>query len=282
MLQRPYPGLIADRYRIGSRSALKVNSSNTTFIDDLASDLVKRQCEYDIEAQKWICDFHFPTITDMVTKMRDKSQGGRVTKNKSVFFYTNLRKPTADELGAKTADYKVHYAWAAGWMRANKKPGYAYASSIKGEWFKTQEYWMSDHKQDMDLTDLDPNLILGLAAPDIFVYCYMQALAEAAINPTAYLFTPKGQYWAFNSVWAKIEYWKLTRNPNIQQILRVDPTPGACDSGEVLWQRGRDAEVAPRWQCPILEKPVPPEAPETPEDPAADAQEDPEELPPAL
>jgi hypothetical protein len=90
--------------------------------------------------------------------------------------------------------------------------------------------------------------------------CYYQALGVAALNPDAYLFTKKDTDWKPTSVWAKVEYPALTRNSNIQRIWRVDPRPPdvtgvtpeeACeyDKKELLWERGRDAEVDMVFDC---------------------------------
>ena len=100
---------------------------------------------------------------------------------------------------------------------------------------------LSDHMENIaNLESIGP-----ADAYDIFKNCLLQAIAHAAINPDVYLFTTKGQNWKPNSVWATVKYWMLTTNPNVQRIYRVDPTPGACDLGELLWVRSRDGQVDP-------------------------------------
>ena len=101
----------------------------------------------------------------------------------------------------------------------------------------------------------DANLAGATSLEDIFVKCYLQALALSAINPIAYLLIEKDKMWEPNSVWENVEYHALTTNPNIEKIIRADPSPGACDAGEtVLWQKGRDESRPSRWLCPLPRK----------------------------
>lgn len=87
----------------------------------------------------------------------------------------------------------------------------------------------------------------------IFKNCMLEALATAAMNPDAYLFTTKGAKWAEKSIWSTVEYGPLTMNKNVERIWRVDPSPGACDEAELLWVRGRDPEYTSPYQflCPV-------------------------------
>lgn len=100
-----------------------------------------------------------------------------------------------------------------------------------------------------------------------FDYCSYQALSSAAVNPIAYIFlprgeTPKDRNWRPESAWEQTEFWALTKNPNIQKIIRVDPRPPDVlgishadwcrwSEEQVLWERGVDEEVGPVWQCPV-------------------------------
>lgn len=98
-----------------------------------------------------------------------------------------------------------------------------------------------------------------------FDYCSYQALAAAALNPIVYVFLPRGshpkdQTWKGDSIWAAMEFWALTANPNVMKILRVDPRPLSVlgitplqwcrwSEEEVLWERGVDAVLKPVWDC---------------------------------
>ena len=90
----------------------------------------------------------------------------------------------------------------------------------------------------------------------------MQALATAALNPDAYVFTKKNTKWKDESIWENIEYPWLTRNLRIKRIWRVDPRPPDvkgikpeedCEYAkkELLWERGRDATIKPDFVCPV-------------------------------
>ena len=229
---------------------------------------MKRQCVWsptEIEGGDYVCDFNYPTISEMVDRIQDTNDEGRATAPRSVFFYTNLREPTDAEYeevekamekamnGKKIGRVKwaVHGAWIASWMKAKNIDHYSAFDAIKTTWKVRQGSWVEEWTDYMENPD-DPKPYGG--SYNIFKNCFLQAVAFAAINPDAYLFTTKGQNWDPRSVWATVEYWMLTTNPNIQRIHRVDPTPGACDSGELLWERGRDEQVAPgmtSWICPV-------------------------------
>lgn len=107
----------------------------------------------------------------------------------------------------------------------------------------------------------------GPNALETFDYCSYQALSAAALYPIAYVFlprgaTPKTPTWRPDSVWEHTEFWQLTKNPNVQKILRVDPRPWDVikitplewcrwSEEQMLWERGVDPELEPRWQCPV-------------------------------
>lgn len=99
----------------------------------------------------------------------------------------------------------------------------------------------------------------------IFDWCNYQALSSAAVHPVAYLLTRRGAHakdrnWDPNSVWARMEFWALTHNPNIQLIIRADPRPPDelgiteeewCEHSapQLLWERDEDEPEEKTWEC---------------------------------
>lgn len=97
-----------------------------------------------------------------------------------------------------------------------------------------------------------------------FEYCMYQAVAAAAMNPDAYIFTPKDEAWKEDSVWNRVEYPALTRNPFIQRIWQVDPRPwemqglpkDTCGLYEpkLIWDRSLGWPMPEQWfDCPFVE-----------------------------
>lgn len=199
----------------------------------------------------------------MVIRMRDATNDGKVTPQNHAFFYSGLRPPTTQEKWLLKDDWAVHYAWCTSYLTiVRKKPNhYGAAGALNPDWLDTQEAHIeSKDRAGMIEADLEPGraeLLLPDGSPAnawaIFKMCYLQSLAAAAQNPEVYVFLKRGERWRDDSVWEHVEYWKLTQNPNVKVIKRVDPAPGACDTEQVLWERGRDAELPERWKCPVIE-----------------------------
>lgn len=72
---------------------------------------------------------------------------------------------------------------------------------------------------------------------DSFQKRLSQAFAEAS-KGTVYFFTKKGNdgtSMSENQAWGGWEYPALTRNPNVKEIIQVDPGH-AGDKGHVIWK----------------------------------------------
>ena len=227
------------------------------------ANLRKRMCKWDVNdvdvlKGAWVCDLRYPTIAEMVASMRDHREPnlGNAVKEKSVYFYTNLRLPTKaeDTSGSDVSRISTQEQWMLAWLDSRSINHYYYRDAARPGFYDTQRSFIGDNWDIMD----EDQFISGDKKPkdsgearNIFMVCYLQALAMSTQNADAYLFTQRGANWADDSVWAKVEYWKLTRNPNVQKIYRVDPAPGSDCSREVLWDRSKDKELAEAEACVI-------------------------------
>jgi hypothetical protein len=103
---------------------------------------------------------------------------------------------------------------------------------------------------------------------NIFTNCVCEALASVATQEVAYLLarrgnSPKAYNFRPNSVWWYSEFSAPTRNPNVKEIRRIDvrdrDVVGQVSNeqwrtwrqAQVLWKRGEDAEVKPKFICPV-------------------------------
>ncbi|KPI42368.1 uncharacterized protein AB675_9834 [Cyphellophora attinorum] len=221
----------------------------------------KRQCVKQSDGEI-VCDFLWPTMSEMLYRLNDASDGVKVSPDIHHYFYTNNRKPTPEERGKDETTYDIQVRWAAGWMAAMNLPAINWRQGVSEDWWKTQNEWVIANWELMD-TGSDPGMLnpgsnlqpkQGADAGVIFTFCLLQAYCRATLNPEVYLFTQKGDFKP-NQVWADVEFWVLTQNPAVQKIWRVDPAPG-CHQGEadkeVLWDRARgDPEGTPKWICPV-------------------------------
>jgi hypothetical protein len=119
--------------------------------------------------------------------------------------------------------------------------------AVNPAWLSQQKAWIKETTALFERGDLQ-----------VFTLCYDQAVAQAALNPDAYLFTRKDQDWLPHSIWATHEYWALTQNVNIQRIWRVDPWPveyggDGCNEKVLLWSRERDRVWKVDGYCPVVE-----------------------------
>ena len=229
------------------------------------SSLQRRPCNWvpddSPEGGDWYCNTKWPSMPEMIARMRDTSDHGQATKDNRVFWYTNLRKPTAaeDPTGTDFSRMMVQEQWMMGWLKAKGIPGWYYRNAVRPGWFGAQRAWIYDNDWQMDTTQLavfQPEAKITTAAQyaNTFMWCYFQAMAMATLHPDVCLFARAGD-WDPSSVWARVEYWKLTSNPVVQRIYRVNPAPGAsCAKEELLWDRTRgEKELSRVWSCPILE-----------------------------
>lgn len=145
-------------------------------------------------------------------------------------------------------------------MKATGILSFSFKKSVNLGWMNTQTTFIIENWDLMEVAEKEGEAGTPPIGKDdahlIFIWCYLQAMCQAATNPEAYLFTTKGQDWEWNSVWEQVEFWVLTRNKNIQKIWRVDPAPGACTDDpkkdrEILWDRSRDPERPANWVCPV-------------------------------
>jgi hypothetical protein len=76
------------------------------------STLNKRDCEYNNELRKWVCDDTIPPLINLLGRMRTKP-GARVTKDTVAAFYTGLNDPNIWRVSAGDDSILVK------WMNAN-------------------------------------------------------------------------------------------------------------------------------------------------------------------
>ncbi|EXJ78810.1 hypothetical protein A1O1_09212 [Capronia coronata CBS 617.96] len=223
-------------------------STGTLALRNSTNELQRRQCVERVGANIFECDFFLPTLADLVARFRDANNGGRATPENSVWFYTNVDFLTAP------VDPDVILGFCQGWMVGQRIPSYFIYDGVNTRWFTEQKIWIASHEAEFFNNGQQFNT--GLLAAEVFVLCYYQAAAAAALASDAYLFTKADSEWDPGSIWATVEYPELTRNPNIKRIWRVDPRPGSPDCGQrvLMWDatHGDKPNDPPRrWTCPI-------------------------------
>jgi hypothetical protein len=99
-------------------------------------------------------------------------------------------------------------------MEAKQITSYDFQNGVNRKWAQAQEMFLDNNKA-----------VFGPHGLDVFIMCYSQALALAAVNPEVYVMIPstKQRGPADKTTWANIELPFLTRNPNIKKIYQVDP-----------------------------------------------------------
>lgn len=231
------------------------NGLNTT--DPTSNTLHRRQCVLAAGSDEFFdCDNQWPTMSQMIARIRDTTANGGANPEARVYFYTNMREPTpAERFIPLMRNMNFWIMWTEAWVNKNKIPSYMFSNAASNRWYAAQGNRVKDHWKDMLKTNIRPDYVIHgqEGALEVFTQCFVQAMAMAALHEDAYLFTQKGKDWRPASVWQRVEYWKLTSNPNVKRIYRVDPAPGACDQGEVMWLRGRDEPKEKEWECPVLE-----------------------------
>jgi hypothetical protein len=102
-------------------SALIPTPTNGSF-DNATETLEKRQCTASPEAgalEAWSCDYLFPTLDEIVARIRDLNDGGRATLDTHAVLYTGLgsASPSQEEI-------QKSMAWVAGAMMARVHSGH--------------------------------------------------------------------------------------------------------------------------------------------------------------
>lgn len=93
--------------------------SNSTY------DLERRECKYNPRTDHYdICDFKLPTLAQIVARLHDTNNYGKVTPERSAVFYTNLDDPKL-----KSGE-NVQLAWLHGWLKKENVRYYWYADSL--------------------------------------------------------------------------------------------------------------------------------------------------------
>lgn len=232
--------------------------------------MTKRECNWDPTKLQgkgdWDCNRKFVPLSRWVEKIREASADA----NTPVYFYSNLRPPTAAENPNTWNPWRVHEVWANAWLEwRGIKKHYSVFNAVDLRWLLQQLWETGYHGDEMDQSGLDEKEVWPLTkegaldTKEITTWCYMQALGAAAIFPDAYIFTTKDTKWRSDSTFERVEYWKLAENMNIQRIWRVDPTPGGCNyEPELMLFRGADGKLQgqpgmlplnDRWRCPVKE-----------------------------
>ena len=184
------------------REDLSVSSDKDQHLN--SNHLVKRGC---VPSKTPDICAEVPTVDFLVTKIQ---QHGKVGKLDSLFY---------SDLGGGGA-----IAQATGWHNKNV-PGrgsVAFDNIVNQKWYQAQgqELMKQSHSK-----------------LDSFQKRLSQAFAEAS-KGTVYFFTKKGNdgtSMSENQAWGGWEYPALTRNPNVKEIVQVDPGH-AGDKGHVIWK----------------------------------------------
>lgn len=149
-------------------------------------------------AFEWVCDFWYPKISEMIVRMYDIAEGGRVTDQAGAWFYTNLREPTSaergnpDDPGNAKAVYQVHAEWIMHWLLGNGITEHCSAfNSLDKRWKSQQLGFIEANEEYMENFSEDELKRIG-GGVNIFKNCHLQALARAVKYPDANLFTTKG------------------------------------------------------------------------------------------
>ena len=183
------------------------------------------------------CDFLLPTTSQFVARYQDANDRGKAVPANPVWFYTNL-----PAILGTTKDAALK---CVAWLEFNGVASYySVFDGINTDWMKIQREFLEEN------ADFFENENPVTDPLNTFWLCHNQAAALATQNADAYLFTTRGEDWKPRSVWAAVEYWALTNNPNVQNIWRVDPT---CGPRELLWGRARGDKALPSvYTCPIV------------------------------
>lgn len=202
------------------------------------------------------CDYLFPTLSDIVSRVRDVQHGGQASPNTSSCFWT----------GFDIMDHELYRRmlyWLDGFAIPDCYFEYWSHQPVDKIWYKEQLAYISNHEA--MFRDNNPKYQLAHDQFDVsprqyFLWCYWQSLAAASMNPIAILFAPGDHYLSNTSAWIRIEIPALTNNPNIERIYRADPFPWrrgphtGYPSPELLWQRGRDqplSQAYPAFNCSV-------------------------------
>ena len=112
---------------------------------------------------------------------------------------------------------------------------YSVRNALNEGWQNAQNEWMEFIYDKVDYPKPDEE----------FGTCYYQVLEMATRNTDAFLFVPpemKTGDQDQDSDWEQVEYWALTWDQNVKNILRVDPKAAPGEGKELIWTA--DAVVA--------------------------------------
>lgn len=97
----------------GTWNNLSLKPDNSTLatgpeisVDLIDHDLRKRECKWDKDRGKYVCDSKMPTLSQIMVHMQE----GNGQPEKYAVFYTNLRNGNSDYGGA----------WLSGWLKSRK------------------------------------------------------------------------------------------------------------------------------------------------------------------
>ena len=242
---------------------------------NISHQLQRRQCEYtnDFNFDGFRCDKLYPTLDQIVARYRDVNRKGKATAANSAWFYSNLARSQAAN------DLQDMGRTVMAWLFSRGIGSYSIFDGLDMDWHKQQSRYVRDNSQDFIDNYARVGLLSNVEPHNLYLYCYCQGLAAAALNPgkcisewlgdssfklmfeqwlnpigilDAYLFIRAGTSWHPYSVWATWELPALTRNPYIMNIWRVDPFDCNQDR-QLLWSRARGDPLVQGAACPITE-----------------------------
>ena len=155
-----------------------------------AAILNPRQCVWNSASSTYDCDFHLPSVGQLVARMQDMANSGKASSDAVPFFYVGLY----DTDTPTTAQVAVRLAWCTVWLKAHGIiPFYSTFDALDGTWNYYQEAHVKANIKKFAQ-------LLGVTEAEIPWYqsaCYNQALSFAVKKPDAevYLFTKEGVDW---------------------------------------------------------------------------------------
>ena len=158
--------------------------------------LMPRQCVWNSEMARYVCDAFLPSLKEIVDRLRDTDDEGLIDSDHHVAFFTDLN-----------VDMENTGAMIAGWFASRSTNERLlqfcwFPDCIERLWMQETKRWIQKHVEE----ETSP-VYWGHDPEESFLVCYFQALSVATINPDVFLFTPRGQEWREDSAWE--QYGKL-------------------------------------------------------------------------